>query len=210
MLGTIPGCQLEGVGRGIGGQDVHPGQTPALAKQRGQGNRDGAAAGANVNHAHALRRLRRDIARRDVARRGADWRRGPDRSRLAGRRGPASHHQPSGEIHDQLGFRAGNQGAPVIVQRQAVKLLGAANVGNGLAPLAPGKGRLESDARSGIERSFGMGDDRRAVQPQGVAQQQLGIQAGQLRSRRAQPVDGVQEQLPDDSLSHLPAHPAPR
>ena len=90
-------------------------------------------------------------------------------------------------------------------QGQAVELLDLADVGHGLAGLAPGHESREARLVVDAERRFGVGDDGCPIETDHVAQQQLGIQSRRRRPGDPQPVGRRRERLPDGRPSPQPA-----
>ena len=100
------------------------------------------------------------------------------------------------DLDEALGFRSRDQGPLVDGKGKPVELLDPADVGHRLARGPPVDGCPEPGALVGAEHRLRVGEDRRPVDAQDVAEEQLGVQPRRRRPRGEQPVrPGAQDLL---------------
>ena len=80
---------------------------------------------------------------------------------------------------------------------QAVELLDPPDVRDGLAGRAPVEGRPVGRLGVGADRRVGVREDRGPVDPDGMPEQELGVEARRLRTGGGEPLDPVAQQRPD-------------
>ncbi len=107
-------------------------------------------------------------------------------------------------LDDVLGLRARDEHARVDGQVDGAEALAAEQVGDGLA-LAAARGQVHERARLvGLEPALGIDDQRGAVDPQHVREQQLGVEPRRLAAGRAQSDDGGVERVADARAREQP------
>ena len=102
-----------------------------------------------------------------------------------------------GQLDDALRLRARDQRARVGREGEAVELLEAPDVGDRLAALAPGEVRLVRRGGRLADGRLGVGDDPRPVEPDRLAEEQLGVEPRTLGAGRPKPLHPDPQELLD-------------
>src|SRR5207244_7091599 len=149
--------QVERIRRIVGAQDLDLAEGAATPQRYSEADRNRGAAGADV--------------------------RDPDgwRAPRPRRRGEPLEDLRFGELDEALGLRARDERAGVSREREAVKLLEAADVGDGLTGRPPDERLLVTRRRAVAHDRLGMGDYDRSVGADRVGEEQLGVEPRALR-----------------------------
>ena len=99
-----------------------------------------------------------------------------------------------GKLHEPFRLGTRDERPGVHLERQAVELLEAAQVGDGLALGAPRQVSPVAPQRIRADRRLGMGQHDRPTDTDRVPQQQLGVEPRRLRARGPQTVGALRQQ----------------
>jgi len=194
---TVPAGVLPGQSQRVGG-DVDGKQCYA-GKPCGQGNRDTAAAGANINDMNAWFLISLALSGQDCVGFGlAEF----DPS-LADGHLPGARHDLKRGLNEQFRFRPGDEDVPVDLKLQAKKFLATHNVSHRFAPSAAIKQLIEHCQLFLANPFPGMDIEPGTLLSQGVGQQNFGIQRRGSAAGLGQPLPGFgQEFLHRDRFRH--------
>ena len=107
------------------------------------------------------------------------------------------HHLGLREFDEPFGLRPRDERSRVDAEGQAVELLDLSDVRHRLAGGSPCHAGAVGRLCVGTDRRVRVGDDRGPVHPDGIAEQQLGVQPRRLGAAGVESLDPLAQQHPD-------------